>query len=36
MPSRSRTRLAAWLLFLLILIGALVNFLVVRRIGGTK
>ncbi|SDJ76731.1 cellobiose transport system permease protein [Nonomuraea maritima] len=27
---------AAWLLFLLILIGALVNFLVVRRIGGTK
>ncbi|SEM37023.1 cellobiose transport system permease protein [Nonomuraea pusilla] len=27
---------AAWLLFLLILIGALVNFLFVRRIGGSK
>ncbi|MFD1539644.1 carbohydrate ABC transporter permease [Nonomuraea guangzhouensis] len=27
---------AAWLLFLLILIGALVNFMFVRRIGGTK
>nr|WP_240506357.1 sugar ABC transporter permease [Thermoactinospora rubra] len=27
---------AAWLLFLLILIGALVNFLLIRRIGGTK
>ncbi|MEU0569574.1 sugar ABC transporter permease [Nonomuraea sp. NPDC005983] len=26
---------AAWLLFLLILIGALINFLLVRRIGGT-
>ncbi|GAA3547756.1 sugar ABC transporter permease [Nonomuraea rosea] len=27
---------AAWLLFLLILIGAAINFLFVRRIGGTK
>ncbi|MEU4234565.1 sugar ABC transporter permease [Nonomuraea sp. NPDC026600] len=27
---------AAWLLFLLILIGAFVNFMFVRRIGGTK
>jgi cellobiose transport system permease protein len=27
---------AAWLLFLLILIGALINFLFIRRIGGSK
>ncbi|MEU7894835.1 sugar ABC transporter permease [Nonomuraea sp. NPDC049152] len=27
---------AAWLLFLLILLGALINFLFVRRIGGTR
>ncbi len=27
---------AAWLLFLLILIGSLINFLLIRRIGGNK